>query len=135
MDGTLSLVLLLLFLWGLFSQRVERVELTAPAAFVLVGLVLATCLGSMDLDPPPGTVKSLAEICLTWILFTDAARLSFRVLRPDLGLYLRLLLIGLPLCIALGRSWHSVSFRASAPGQPCSWGPLSPPPTRRSGPR
>ncbi|WP_407547853.1 cation:proton antiporter [Streptomyces sp. Pv4-95] len=102
MDGTLSLVLLLLFLWGLFSQRVERVELTAPAAFVLVGLVLATCLGSMDLDPPPGTVKSLAEICLTWILFTDAARLSFRVLRPDLGLYLRLLLIGLPLCIALG---------------------------------
>ncbi|MFH8572912.1 cation:proton antiporter [Streptomyces sp. NPDC017993] len=102
MDGTLSLVLLLLFLWGLFSQRVERVELTAPAAFVLVGLVLATCLGSMDLDPPQGTVKGLAEICLTWILFTDAARLSFRVLRPDLGLYLRLLLIGLPMCIGLG---------------------------------
>ncbi|MET4647043.1 NhaP-type Na+/H+ or K+/H+ antiporter [Streptomyces atratus] len=102
MGGTVSLVLLLLFLWGLCSQRVERVELTAPAVFVLVGLVLATCLGSMDLAPSGETVKGLAEICLTWILFADAARLSFRVLRPDLGLYLRLLLIGLPLCIGLG---------------------------------
>ncbi|MET8437570.1 cation:proton antiporter [Streptomyces sp900116325] len=102
MGGTVSLVLLLLFLWGLCSQRVERVELTAPAVFVLVGLVLATCLGSMDLAPSRETVKGLAEICLTWILFADAARLSFRVLRPDLGLYLRLLLIGLPLCIGLG---------------------------------
>ncbi|WP_406310619.1 cation:proton antiporter [Streptomyces sp. NBC_00623] len=102
MGGTVSLVLLLLFLWGLCSQRVERVELTAPAVFVLVGLVLATCLGSMDLAPSRETVQGLAEICLTWILFADAARLSFRVLRPDLGIYLRLLLIGLPLCIALG---------------------------------
>ncbi|MGW6095822.1 cation:proton antiporter domain-containing protein [Streptomyces sp. NPDC055157] len=102
MGGTVSLVLLLLFLWGLCSQRVERVELTAPAVFVLVGLVLATCLGSMDLAPSRETVQGLAEICLTWILFADAARLSFRVLRPDLGIYPRLLLIGLPLCIGLG---------------------------------
>ncbi|MFD3440280.1 cation:proton antiporter [Streptomyces sp. NPDC058685] len=102
MDGTVSLVLLLLFLWGLVSRRSARVELTAPAVFVLVGLVLATCLGSLDLNPSHETVKAVAEICLTWILFTDAARLSFPVLRPDLGLYLRLLLIGLPLCIGLG---------------------------------
>ncbi|MEV6784695.1 cation:proton antiporter [Streptomyces sp. NPDC051098] len=102
MDGTISLVLLLLFLWGLISRRSARVELTAPAVFVLVGLVLATCLGSMDLNLSHETVKAVAEICLTWILFTDAARLSFPVLRPDLGLYVRLLLIGLPLCIGLG---------------------------------
>ncbi|MFB8033582.1 cation:proton antiporter [Streptomyces sp. NPDC056004] len=102
MDGTLSLILLLLFLWGLCSQRLARVELTAPVAFVALGLLLAEGLGVLDLAPSPGTVRALAETTLTWVLFTDAARLSFRALRPDLGLYVRLLLFALPMCIGLG---------------------------------
>ncbi|MFF4650725.1 cation:proton antiporter [Streptomyces sp. NPDC001380] len=102
MDATLSLVLLLLFLWGLCSQRVERVELTAPIAFVLAGLLLGAGTGAVDLAPSRETVKALAEISLTWVLFTDAARLSFREVRPDLGLYVRLLGVGLPLCMAFG---------------------------------
>ncbi|RYJ31782.1 Na+/H+ antiporter [Streptomyces sp. L-9-10] len=102
MDGIFSLILLLLFLWGLFSQRLARVELTAPVAFVLLGLLLSEGLGVLDLAPSPETVRTLAEVTLAWVLFTDAARLSFRALRPELGLYVRLLLLGLPLCIGLG---------------------------------
>ncbi|MGW7574275.1 cation:proton antiporter [Streptomyces sp. NPDC054765] len=102
MDGTFSLVLLLLFLWCLCSRRMERFELTAPAAFVLLGLLLGEGTGVLDLALPHETVKMLAEITLVWVLFTDAARLSFRALRPELGLYVRLLAVGLPLCVALG---------------------------------
>ncbi|MFJ1915878.1 cation:proton antiporter [Streptomyces sp. NPDC088147] len=102
MDGIFSLILLLLFLWSLFSQRLARVELTAPVAFVLLGLLLSEGLGVLDLAPSPETVRTLAEVTLAWVLFTDAARLSFRALRPELGLYVRLLLLGLPLCIGLG---------------------------------
>ncbi|MEU5542311.1 cation:proton antiporter [Streptomyces sioyaensis] len=62
--------------------------------------------GTLPGDPPPRaaarTVKALAEVTLVWVLFTDAARLSFRALRPELGLYVRLLGIGLPLCVGLG---------------------------------
>ncbi|MCR8578192.1 cation:proton antiporter [Streptomyces sp. Isolate_219] len=102
MDGTFSLVLLLLFLWCLCSRRMERFELTAPAAFVLLGLLLGEGTGVLDLALPHETVKVLAEITLVWVLFTDAARLSFRALRPELGIYVRLLAIGLPLCVGLG---------------------------------
>ncbi|MGW7487670.1 cation:proton antiporter [Streptomyces sp. NPDC054786] len=102
MDGTFSLILLLLFLWCLCSRRMERFELTAPAAFVLLGLLLGEGTGVLDLALSHETVKVLAEITLVWVLFTDAARLSFRALRPELGLYVRLLGIGLPLCVGLG---------------------------------
>ncbi|MGY5124535.1 cation:proton antiporter [Streptomyces nigrescens] len=108
MDGTLSLVLLLLFLWCLCSRRMERFELTAPAAFVLLGLLLGEGTGVLGLALPHETVKVLAEITLVWVLFTDAARLSFRALRPELGLYVRLLAIGLPLCVGLGALLASV---------------------------
>ncbi|MET9657446.1 cation:proton antiporter [Streptomyces sp. NPDC006510] len=101
-DGSFSLILLFLFLWGLYSQRLARIELTAPVAFVLLGLLLTEGLGVLDLAPSPGTVRTLAEVTLTWVLFTDAARLSFQALRPELGLYVRLLLLGLPMCIGLG---------------------------------
>ncbi|MFE1768510.1 cation:proton antiporter [Streptomyces angustmyceticus] len=102
MDSSYSLVLLLLFLWCLCARRMERFELTAPAAFVLLGLLLGEGTGVLDLALPHETVKVLAEITLVWVLFTDAARLSFRALRPELGLYVRLLGIGLPLCVGLG---------------------------------
>ncbi|MFF2850198.1 cation:proton antiporter [Streptomyces sp. NPDC058001] len=102
MDGTYSLILLLLFLWGLSSRRLARAELTAPAAFVLLGLILGEGIGVLSLAPSPAAVKTLAEVTLAWVLFTDASRLPFRTLRPDLGLCARLLGIGLPLAVGLG---------------------------------
>lgn len=102
MYGTLSLVLLLVFLWCLCSRRMERFDITAPAAFVVLGLLLGAGTGVLDLTVSRETGKVLAEITLVWVLFTDAARLSFRALRPELGLYVRLLGIGLPLCAGLG---------------------------------
>ncbi|MGW2260108.1 cation:proton antiporter domain-containing protein [Streptomyces sp. NPDC001780] len=102
MDATYSVVLALLFGWGLCSRRVAKTELTAPVVFVLVGFLMHQGFGEVGLAPSREAVKALAETTLTWVLFTDAARLSFPSLRPDAALYLRLLGIGLPLCIGLG---------------------------------
>ena len=44
----------------------------------------------------------LVEITLVWVLFSDAARLPMRELRQDVGRYLRLLAVGLPLTVLLG---------------------------------
>lgn len=90
-----------LFIWGLVSNRLERADVTAPIAFVVVGLALAG-LNLVDGPSGPEALTPLVEVTLVWVLFSDAARLPVRELRRDAGRYLRLLAVGLPLTIALG---------------------------------
>ena len=44
----------------------------------------------------------VAEVTLVWVLFADASRVRLDQFRRDLGLYARLLGVGLPLTVALG---------------------------------
>ena len=90
-----------LFGWGLFSNRLERADLTAPIAFITVGAILAG-LGLVDAPSAPEDLTPLVEITLVWVLFSDAARLPLQELRRDGGTFLRLLALGLPLTILLG---------------------------------
>jgi NhaP-type Na+/H+ or K+/H+ antiporter len=43
-----------------------------------------------------------------WLLFSDAARLPIQELRRDVGRYVRLLAVGLPLSVLLG--WGLVAW-------------------------
>lgn len=69
--------------------------------FVAVGAALA---GTGLVDGPHAVepLTPLVEITLVWLLFSDAARLPLAELRRDVGLYVRLLGIGLPFTILLG---------------------------------
>lgn len=98
-----------LFAWGLISNRLERADVTAPIAFVVVGLALAG-LGLVDGPSGPEAVTPLVELTLVWVLFSDAARLPVQELRRDAGRYLRLLAIGLPLTIVLGWGLAALIF-------------------------
>ena len=90
-------------LWGIFSARLEALNVSAPIAFVVLGLVLANRpLSAVDVHVRSETLRSLAEVTLALLLFSDAARVNLRFLRRDAGVPIRLLLIGLPLTIALG---------------------------------
>jgi NhaP-type Na+/H+ or K+/H+ antiporter len=100
--AAIALVALVVFAWGLFSARLGRADLSAPIVFVTVGLLLSEVLHVIELDVSQEAVKLLAEVTLVWVLFADAARVRFRDLRGDLGLYTRLLAGGLPLTIAAG---------------------------------
>jgi NhaP-type Na+/H+ or K+/H+ antiporter len=91
-----------IFGWGVLSARLERADLTAPIVFVSLGGLLAW-MGLVDNAPSTTeSLKPLAELTLVWVLFSDAAGVPFREARPDLGRYLRLLAVGLPLTVLAG---------------------------------
>lgn len=99
----LASFLVLLFLYGLISRRLESTAFTAPIVFALVGGVLGW------LTPPEQTAKvgldfylRLAEVGLVLLLFTDAARTDLRSLRAIGGLPLRLLSVGMLGTVVLG---------------------------------
>jgi len=99
----LAIVSALIFVWATLSARLERFDVTAPITFILAGLLLTHGpLAPLGFAPSNEVVKTLAEITLVLVLFSDASRVGLRDLRTDMGLCVRLLAIGLPLTIGLG---------------------------------
>lgn len=102
MDTAAVLVVMaLVFVWGSVSARLTRADLSAPIVFVVAGGLLAAA-GLVDAPSAPETLTPLVEITLVWVLFSDAARVPVRDLRQDVGRYVRLLAVGLPLTILAG---------------------------------
>jgi NhaP-type Na+/H+ or K+/H+ antiporter len=96
----IALVLAAIFAWGIISARAAAIS--TPIFFVAVGVVMAGGLKLVHLEPDPHSTKVIAELTLVWVLFADASRVRFSDLREDLGHYVRLLAIGLPLTTAFG---------------------------------
>ena len=89
--------------WTLVGARLQRWNVSAPIAFVVVGLVVANRpLELVDVSVGSSALRTLAELTLAVLLFSDAARVNLRELRRDAGVPTRLLVIGLPLTIAFG---------------------------------
>lgn len=99
----LAIVAALVFGWGVLSARLARFDVTGPIAFVLVGLLLTHGpLATLAIAPDPELIKSLAELTLVLVLFSDASGLKWTEFRADLGRYVRLLGVALPLTIGFG---------------------------------
>ena len=92
-----------LLIYSAIAGRVERSWISGPIVFTLVGLILGPDgFGVLSLDIGGEGLRTLAEATLAMVLFTDAANADFAIVRRNLGLPERLLLIGLPLTILLG---------------------------------
>jgi len=90
-------------LWALVSGLAARWSISAPLAFVVLGLVVTHGpVHLVEINPHSSTILTLAEVTLALVLFTDASRVNIHELRHDLGLPVRLLAIGLPLTIGFG---------------------------------
>ncbi len=101
--AALAVVSACVVVWGLVSARFERWNVSAPIAFVVLGLAVThgpTTLIHFNLHS--SGIRSLAEVTLALVLFADASRVNARQLRADLALPVRLLGIGLPLTIGAG---------------------------------
>ena len=110
--GVIAVVAASALLWSLVSARLERFDISAPMAFVVLGLVFTHGpLALTDVHLRSSTARSLAEITLALVLFVDASRINVRELRADTGLPVRLLGIGLPLTIGLGCVVAAVLYR------------------------
>ena len=102
-----------LLIYSAIAGRVERSWISGPIVFTVVGLILGPDgLGALRLDIGGEGLRTLAELTLAMVLFTDAANADFAVVRRNLGLPERLLLIGLPLTILLGFLAAAIVFRS-----------------------
>ncbi len=103
MYQTLTVLALFAFLYSLFAGGIQRTWLSAALVFSLFGLMAGPSgLNILPLAADRETIKTLAELTLALVLFTDAGSADIDVLRRVRALPIRLLLVGLPLTIGAG---------------------------------
>lgn len=94
---------LLAFAYCLISGKVARLPVSSPIVFVAAGFLFGPGgLGWLADDVTRDGLRTLVDLTLAVILFSDASNSNFHVLRRQWRLPARLLLIGLPGAIALG---------------------------------
>jgi len=99
----LAVFVLLLFSYALVSRRLEQTILTAPIVFTLAGMFMFPALPTLlEAGFNANVFLRLAEIGLVLLLFTDASRTDFKLLRSIGNLPIRLLSTGMLLTIFLG---------------------------------
>lgn len=89
----------LVVVFALVGARLERLNITAPMAFVGAGALLFGLVPALSIES--STVHLLAELCLVVVLFHDASTVQLRALEHDAGVPARLLAIGFPLALVL----------------------------------
>lgn len=109
--STLAVLMLLVLLWTVFSERLARWNLTAPLVFTVTGFLLANPGGGvLPVDVQAPQVHLLAEVTLALLLFSDAMRVDMASLRRNLRVPGRLLGIGLPLSVLFGSLTAALFF-------------------------
>ncbi len=98
-----AVFLLLIFIIGLISRRLERTIITAPMIFTIVGMVLFFAAPVIvEKERHTETILLISEIALVLVLFTDATRIGLHAVTKSENLTDRLLGIGMPLTIIVG---------------------------------
>jgi len=98
-----------LFVYGLVSRALLKVDVSAPMVFVAAGILFgASVLGLAEMNPISEVSLVVAEVALVVVLFADASRSNLSGLREDGVLAGRLLAIGMPLTIAVGTAAAAV---------------------------
>jgi NhaP-type Na+/H+ or K+/H+ antiporter len=100
-----------LLIYGAIAGRIERSWISGPIVFTGVGFILGPDgLGVLRINVSGEGLRLLAELTLAMVLFTDAANADFSIVRRNLGLPERPLLVGLPLTILLGFLFATIVF-------------------------
>jgi NhaP-type Na+/H+ or K+/H+ antiporter len=103
MYETLAIVAGFVFFYSISSRGLERTPINGAIVFSAFGLLFGPLgLGYLKFDPGTENLRTLAELTLAVLLFTDAANANLGVLKGNIKIPRRLLLVGLPLTIALG---------------------------------
>jgi NhaP-type Na+/H+ or K+/H+ antiporter len=99
----LAILATFVFVYSVVAGRVERMPISGPIVFTAFGLAFGPLgLGLLGLEVDGAGLRSLAELTLALVLFTDAAGANLGVLKRSRQLPGRLLLVGLPLTILVG---------------------------------
>lgn len=100
----IAAIAIFVLMFGSISRRLEKSVITPPMAYVVYGLLISSAaLGLIEsVSINNEVIRTLAEITLALVLFTDASRIQLKQLRRGYNLPLRLLGLGLPITIVLG---------------------------------
>ncbi len=99
----LTVIFAVVFIYSVTSRRVEQTPVNGALLFCIIGFLLGNDgLQWFQVRLSNETIKTLAELALAIVLFTDAAKANLKVLSSNIDLPRRLLLLGLPLTIILG---------------------------------
>lgn len=101
---------ILVAVFALLGRKLERLNITAPMAFVVAGAVVFGLVPDASIDN--ASVHWLAETCLILILFHDASTVQLRSLERDAGTSGRLLAVGFPLALLMTLGLALVMFPA-----------------------
>ncbi len=103
MYENMAILAMFIFFYSIVSEGLERTPINGAIVFTAFGLVMGpTGLELLNLNLDSEGLRTLAELTLALVLFTDAANANLGVLSKSFHIPLRLLLIGLPLTILLG---------------------------------
>ena len=102
MEDTLIIftVAFIILLYGFFSRSLENYNISGPMVFMFVGIALSPLIFNVaHLDIDDNIVKTVAEIALIIVLFSDSSTINIKKFKDQWKIPTRLLLIGLPLTI------------------------------------
>lgn len=103
MYENLAILAVFVFVYSIISGGLERSPINGAIIFTAFGLLMGPVgLGYLNLDLNAEGLRMLAELTLALVLFTDASNANLGVLKRNILIPKRLLLIGLPLTILLG---------------------------------
>ena len=92
MYGNLAIMAVFVFLYSIASGGLERTPIKGALVFTAVGLALGPLgLGVLNLNVDKEGLRTLAELTLALILFTDAANADLSVLKRSFHIPQRLL--------------------------------------------
>ena len=103
MYENVAIMVLFAFAFSVIAGKVERSAISGPMVFIGFGLIAGPYgFGVLDMDVQNVELRVVADLTLALVLFIDAANANLTTLRTHAKIPGRMLLIGLPLCIALG---------------------------------
>jgi NhaP-type Na+/H+ or K+/H+ antiporter len=103
MYGDLAVLAAFTFVYSLLAGRLERTPINGPVVYLIFGVLAGPVFtGVLNLSVTGEGIRTVAELTLALVLFTDASNANLTVLRRSIGVPTRLLLLGLPLTILLG---------------------------------
>jgi len=101
--ASLAILALFAFAYSLVAERLARTAVNGAVVYLVFGLIAGPVgLGWLDLGLGGEGIRTIAELTLALVLFTDASNANLGVLRKTARLPGRLLLVGLPLTILFG---------------------------------
>ena len=111
MYENLAVLVVFAFIFSVVAGRIERSIITGPMVFIAFGLIAGPVgLGLLNMETRNVELRVVADLTLALVLFIDAANANLSTVRSHARIPVRMLLIGLPLCIALGVGVGMVVF-------------------------